>query len=198
MNIEMIKNIDVIEILMRSIPKGMILSEIKTKLRLSQHPAYRKVKKLEDLGIIKRIGNSYYIDSSDALIYPLFKFIHESEYAHMMKDSFFKDLKEVIFSSGAGIAILFGSYARGGQRKGSDLDLFFADSNKIDFKRLEIIHFEEQKISPIYSTSSELLDMLKEKKKLTMDLLKEGIIIKGCDNFYKIVFEAFENEYGKI
>ena len=198
MDTRTIKNIDVIEILMRNIPKGMILSEIRERLKLSQHPAHRKVKSLTESGILKREKNLYFIDSSHPFVYPVFNFIHGLRYAYMMKNGFFKDLKEIILSSEADIAILFGSYARGEQRNGSDIDVFLADGKRIDFKKLEIIHFGEQKVSPIYATSSELCDMLKEKKKLTIDLIKEGIIIKGCGDFYNIVFKAFENEYGKI
>ena len=198
MDIQIIKNIDVIEILMRSIPKGMILSEIRKRLNLSHHPAHRKVKILTELGVVKRKGNLYFINDSNLLIYSIFNFIHGSRYSYMMKDTFFKDLKESIDFSEAKIAVLFGSYARGEQRKGSDIDIFLADGKRIDFGRLEIIHFGEQKVSPIYSTSSELSGMLKEKKKLAIDLIREGLVIKGCDDFYKIIFKAFENEYGKV
>ena len=90
------------------------------------------------------------------------------------------------------ITLLFGSYAKGTQRKDSDVDLLIitkTGKTNTSFATQEILF--RKKINPIVVTEKEFKDMLKEKEEnVGKQALKDHIILNGFDKFWRLVYDT--------
>ena len=97
---------------------------------------------------------------------------------------YFKDIKEPFF-----ILLLFGSYASGSQRRGSDIDLMLiADNEDIRKKAKEAVSLIPLDIHLADFNSIEFLSMLKTTEfNVGKEAMKNNIILFGIEDYYRLV-----------
>jgi|SRR3989344_2076577 len=101
--------------------------------------------------------------------------------------SYFKDIKEPFF-----ILLIFGSYASGKPRKGSDIDLMLVvDDEKVKRKVKNKASQIPLNIHLIDFTSQEFLSMLKTTEfNVGKEAFYNNIILFGIEDYYRIIQNA--------
>ncbi|MBW6461852.1 MAG: nucleotidyltransferase domain-containing protein [DPANN group archaeon] len=89
--------------------------------------------------------------------------------------------------------IIFGSYAKGTERKDSDIDLLIISDEKYDFERFE--KETGKNIQAIYMKSDEFINGFFQKDPLISEIVKDHICLKNTETFVDILWEV---NYGKI
>ena len=87
------------------------------------------------------------------------------------------------------ITLIFGSYAKGMERKNSDIDIIVINKKgekNIQFSDLELIY--DIKINPLFFSEKEFLLMLKDKEEnVGKQALKNHILLLGFSDFWRLV-----------
>ena len=101
--------------------------------------------------------------------------------------NYFKDISEPFF-----ILLLFGSYAAGKARKGSDIDLMIiSDDEHIRKKAKEIVSKMPLKIHLLGFSSAELLSMIKTTEfNVGKEAMNSNIILFGIEDYYRLIQNA--------
>jgi predicted nucleotidyltransferase len=101
--------------------------------------------------------------------------------------SYFKDVKEPFF-----ILLLFGSYASGRIRKGSDIDLMLISDNDSLRKRVKnIVSLIPLKIHFLDFSTKEFLSMLKTTEfNVGKEVLNNNIVLFGIEDYYRLLQNA--------
>ena len=101
--------------------------------------------------------------------------------------SYFNDIKEPFF-----ILLLFGSYASGKPRKGSDIDLMLiADDEKVKKQVKSKISLIPLNIHLVDFTSEEFLSMLKTTEfNVGKEAFYNNIILFGIEGYYRLIKNA--------
>lgn len=103
---------------------------------------------------------------------------------HIIINEFYNKIEKEV----NGIIIVFGSYAKGIEKENSDLDLLII--GKTDIKNIEKvaqIYNIEANIKQIYPDKLE--NTIKEKDNLFLEILKNHIILKNCEEFTSMIFQ---------
>ena len=90
------------------------------------------------------------------------------------------------------ITLLFGSYAKGTNKKDSDIDLFFIveDEHKVDnFKKQvkSILSGLSYKTHIVVSTIDWFYSMINEKNSVGREVLKSSIVLSNAESYYNLV-----------
>jgi len=167
-------------------------SSIAKKKKLNQKTVSNYLKRLEEQNFLKSITEGknklYSLNLQDEQL--IVNFISSVENARAI--NFYKKnplIKEIIaksLPSIKGIALIFGSYAKGTQKKESDLDIFIA--GKIDKKEInkieDVYHVEINiKAYPLAAFKK----ALEEKDPLVEEAIKSHIIIQNAQEFASFV-----------
>ena len=101
--------------------------------------------------------------------------------------NYFKDLKEPFF-----IILLFGSYASGKARKGSDIDLMLiTDNDDLRKKAKKIVSLIPLSIHLVDFNSKEFLSMLKTTEfNVGKEAVNNNIILFGIEDYYRLAQNA--------
>ena len=101
--------------------------------------------------------------------------------------NYFKDIEETFF-----VLLLFGSYASGKQRKGSDIDLvLIADDENIKKQVKSRLSLIPLKVHLIDFNSKEFLSMLKTTEfNVGKEIFNNNIILFGIEDYYRIIKNA--------
>lgn len=101
--------------------------------------------------------------------------------------NYFKDIKEPFF-----ILLLFGSYASGKARKGSDIDLMLiSGSDDLRKKAKKIVSLIPLKIHFLDFDSNEFLSMLKTTEfSVGKEAVNNNIILFGIEDYYRLTQNA--------
>jgi len=100
--------------------------------------------------------------------------------------NYFKDIKEPFF-----ILLLFGSYASGKARKGSDIDLMLiADNDDLRKKAKKVISSIPLNIHFIDFSSKEFLSMLKTTEFNVGKEAVNNVILFGIEDYYRLIQNA--------
>lgn len=174
-------------------------SYIAKKKSLNQKSVSNILNKLENEGFLKSktIGKNKEFFLNLANLESVKNFIIAAE--HLRTANFLKKnpiIKEVVIKTKNafdGIVVVFGSYAKGIQKKDSDLDVFVAGSYNKD---------AVQKISELYNLhisvknypASALKRALRKKDILLTEVIKNHVIISGAEEFVNTVMVDY---YGK-
>jgi len=163
-----------------------------SKLRdINYKSAYNAVKKLQDKGLVdlEKIGNTI-ICTFTRRFDPL---VFEVEYQR--KEDFKKNkdfnvicsrLEELKFQF---VALLFGSYAKKSQGKGSDIDLLVISENEREVKRA--VSLIPLKIHLTAVTNEEFDIMAKSKEfSVVSEAMKNNIILVGIEDYYRMIRNA--------
>ena len=164
--------------------------ELVGKVPLSQKNIALTLVELEKEGILKSInsGNRRYYElnfSNPLLIQNVFIFEKINELIFLERN---KKLIDFFNDFDVKIACVFGSYAKGNNKKSSDLDLFLV--GKVDSLKIKKLGIEYCLDVQVFNVSfSDFVKMIKDKKELLSEILENHILIKGGDLFLKEVLK---------
>lgn len=167
--------------------------ELVGKVDMSQKGIALELIRLEKEGILRsrKSGNRKYFrlnkenpDTKDLLVATEITRKIEFINKHKVIASIFKQDDRIVGT--------FGSYAKGTQKQGSDLDVFIVGKQKKDDydQQGEIFDME---ISLKYFTHDEFIKMMREKNNLLKEILQNHIILFNAESFVDMIWR---NYYG--
>ena len=173
-------------------------SAIAKSRKLNQKTVSNYLKGLERQNFLKSITEGknklYFLNLNDEqLIVNFISAIENARAIHFyQKRPLIKEIITKILPHISGISLIFGSYAKGNEKEGSDLDIFIAgsaDEAEID-KIANTYHLE---INLKKYTLPEFKKALKENDPLTKEVIKSHILMQNAQEFVRCVRDA---EYG--
>jgi len=87
------------------------------------------------------------------------------------------------------IICIFGSYARGAEKKTSDTDLFVVDGSRAQIKKVALKY--DLNISGKIYSEKQFISALKEKSPMISEIVSNHIIIKGLEDFINKIWSDF-------
>ncbi|MFH1127535.1 MAG: nucleotidyltransferase domain-containing protein [archaeon] len=172
----------------------------------SESYVYNTLKKFSKNGILteQKAGNvtlySLNVNSSKACAYAGFC----SEYTGWDKKHIpYLDLEKITAKTSAGFSIFIvtGSYAKGTEKKDSDIDIVLITEDCIDTKKIyaDLRYMCEMNIPQIHLSvfrKSEFIGMLLDKKpNYGKEIAKNNLLLFGGENYYRIIGEAIKNGF---
>jgi predicted nucleotidyltransferase len=98
-------------------------------------------------------------------------------------------LEEFISKSKPDSAILFGSYTKGEAREGSDVDILCINGDaKAEKTALSLRHKHNLRVTPVIVKREDFRNIKTENPEFWEDLVNYGIILKGQELFYELVY----------
>jgi len=174
--------------------KEKALKEIQERSGYSYERVYSALKSLKQKGLVSRrkVGKTlvYTILASSDIAYLAFTY-------HMIfkKEQFAKKfpnvrgvLDEFLTKASLQMAVLFGSYAKGEARGGSDVDLLCVDGEDAEEIALSLRHKYNVKITPVLVKKGDFKNIREENPEFWRDLVEFGIVLKGQEIFYELVY----------
>lgn len=174
-------------------------SYIANKMSLNQKSVANILNKMEDEGLVKSktVGKnkefSLNLDNAEAVKNFIVAAEHLRAAEFLKKNSVVKEVLVKARDTLDGIVIVFGSYAKGTQKKDSDLDIFVAgtfDKNKVS-KVSELYNLQ---VSVKNYPESTFRNALKKKDVLVTEVIKNHVVIAGAEEFVNAVMRDY---YGK-
>ncbi len=179
--------------------KRMTILNVSRSLKINYRIVYESIKELSDTGLIDiiHLGNSNLCTFSGRLDDRVF-WIESIRSDELQQDPDIKVIKRRIeeIEDPFYILLLFGSYARGTKRKGSDIDLCIISDSKDTKERLaHMLGLIPLDIHPLYFTSSQFQEMLRSAdNNVGKEIVENNVIIKGIEPFYRLVRHACRGE----
>jgi len=171
------------------------IKELEERSGYSYERVYNTLKELETKGLVteKRVGKTLtyrIIARHDAV---QFAFVHFSlvrkarfseAYPHVSKA-----LDDFLDKVNVHLAVIFGSYAKGEAKKGSDLDLLCVSRDRdIERTALSMRHKYNLKINPVVIDAKDFKNIKTENPEFWEDLMEFGVIFRGYEFFYHAVY----------
>lgn len=187
------KYFEIMKQFLRGYDKEIYGRGIEKKVGISQKNISLTLDKMEKEGILssRKIGNIKYY-SLNKLYNSIKNFILIAEIEKSIE--FFKkhikiaEIFEKADISGA-IVCIFGSYAKGTEKKDSDLDLFIIGRiNEDEIKEISETYGIELSIKK--GTRKDFIELLKKKSPLINEILENHVIITGFENFIREVIKV--------
>lgn len=190
------RNVDIVRQLLENSDKELNILAIAKSVKMNYKNVFDIVKRLETEKLItlKKFGSSNKVEIN-RVIHPL---IFEAEYTRrkdvlrdknilVMLNQIKKDMESSLY-----ILLLFGSYAKKTQTKGSDIDIMFivADGTeeKVEKKVHQIARLMPLSIHHMTFSESQFLDMIKEREfNVGKEAMKNSIILYGIENYYELI-----------
>lgn len=179
--------------------KSLHLREIARKTKADVNTIQQQLKKLEKINILSSTikgKNKEYVLNLDNMITKYYLIMAEifAAVIYLQKNFLIKKVMAEIENKIDNPLILFGSFAKGGYTKESDIDLFIISEKQIErdviFKTSSLVGREIN----IKSTSeSKFLSGLKNKDPLINEIVSNHIVLKGADKFCNIMWKHYEN-----
>ncbi len=171
--------------------KEITLKQIMERTALTYEPVYRNIKGLEKERIIlsKQFGKTlvYSLNFEKEEVKTAFFFYSKNR----LKE--FSDKHRLIFNAlsklkneNIDFLAVFGSYAKGNQRKNSDIDVLCvsSDKNADEHELKSLKYFTDSEFAPVVMPKSEFKKIKEENDIFWEDLVKFGVIFKGYELFY--------------
>ncbi len=192
MKVKLTKEQEIIKLMFKDFLTEYNSRNISPKVGLTHSGAFRVLKKLEEKEIVKprQVGKAviYSLNPENPLTVKEIEtaLIIESLKHRMWIEEFKKLEGKVKF------IVLFGSILRN-EKEAKDIDLHVVADKKQYHKIKEIIK-ERNKILPkpihlIFQTPADFKADIKRKYKVTIEIIKTGVILFGQDEFRKMVME---------
>ena len=164
------------------------LHELSQKLGIPYTTFLREIKRIESAVRIRKKGRSKLISiryNELARAYATIASYTKTQQAFQNYPVLAKIAEET-----TGIALVFGSYAKGTQTKDSDIDiLVVGESNTRRFSKQQLL-FKKQ-INPITITHEEFAAMLRaDEENVVKQALRDHIILSGHEAFWKEVSDV--------
>jgi len=185
----------VLRLLIENPEKDYSIRKIALERKINYRSAYEIVKKLEKEGVIdvKKYGNVSVVKFNNNFNESVF--IAENQRKEdFLKNKDFKvlyrrvrEIKNPFF-----ICVVFGSYAKGTARKGSDLDLCVISNEKEVYEAIStILDITPFEIHYLRFSSEEFIKMLKTREfNVGREIVKNKVILKGIEEFYELINHA--------
>ena len=185
----------VMDFLVRNFKERNSINQIAKRLKLSPMGAYKILKKLEKIKVVKaeEIGNAIYYkaDLDEEIGRKLAEFVLvQNEFSNTYAKVYAEDLrklKDVALS-----CILYGSLLKVG-KEAKDVDALIIiekkDYKKVSNKLADIQLIATKRIHDIRMTKNDLAKNLKKGNEAMIDMLKYGQVLWGAD----IIVEAIKN-----
>lgn len=175
----------VINFLVRNFTEKYNINQIAKKLKLSPRGSYKILYKLESQAVLKseNLGNAifYQLDYSKPLAIQLARLVLiEREIKPRIK-VIIEDLEPLKVVTKC--AVLFGSILETAKANDIDLLLVLEKSRFSDMQKItdQINKISPKKIHSIIQTKSDLLNNIKKRDKIVIDVIKKGMILWGED-----------------
>ena len=186
-----------LKILSAFFPEGIerTTKEIENRSKYSHERAYSTLKTLEEQGVIskKKVGKTlvYSIKKFDDMVYLSFAYYSINRKNNFIKNysSVWKALDEFINKTKLDLVILFGSYSKNIAQEKSDADVLCVNGNLETEKiALSLRHKYNLKIAPVIVNKEDFRNIKTENPVLWDELIKFGIVVKGQELFYELVY----------
>lgn len=176
------------------------INQIARNLKLSVGSTHKILKDLEERSIVnaKVLGNAIYytlnLDNQEAV--KLLELILIEQRNKLVKGNktakiYAQDLEKY----NAKCIIIFGSILIK-EEQAKDIDVLFLIKNKKEMQEitkfcLDLSTIRTKKVNPLIILEEDLIKNIKNKNKAIVDIIKNGIILKGGEIFVKIIKNAF-------
>ena len=169
--------------------------EIEDRSKYSHERVHSTLTQLEQKHVLnkRKIGKTALYSISR---FADFIFLAFMQYSITKKHNFFEKyplvlnaLEDLIKTDAPDLVILFGSYPKGEAKKRSDVDvLCVGGSSKIEKTALSLQHRYNLKITPVVVKKRDFRNIKIENPQFWEDLIYSGIIIKGFETLYDLVY----------
>lgn len=186
-----------LKILSAFFPEGTerTTKEIENRSHYSHERAYSTLKSLEKKGILskKKVGKAlvYSIKKFDDSVYLAFTYysLNNKNTFSEKYSSAWKAIDEFINKVKPEMAVLFGSYSKGEAKGRSDVDVLCINgSSETEKIALSLRHKYNLKIAPVIVGKKDFRNIMLENPELWEELIKFGIVLKGQELFYDLVY----------
>ncbi len=173
--------------------KEFTMHELSKILKIPYATFYRKILNIQDMLIIKVVGNSKVIrlDRENKIIQSYLTISSEEEKKEFLKN---RPLIRIIGDEldTDDVVLIFGSYALGKESEKSDMDIMIINKSgkrTISFSKYETIHDIE--INPLFFKEKEFKTMIKEtNENVGKQVLKNHIVLNNPKRFWEVVLDA--------
>jgi predicted nucleotidyltransferase len=179
--------------------KGYTTREIEIKSGYSHERVYTTLMNLVKQGyLIKRKAGKTYIfrlNLQKDLLLPYLYFQTEQKENFLNSVTPFvrnalNEFIEKIGSSDLVSVVIFGSYAKGEQRKESDIDVLCVTRKKYDIDKvaLSLRHKYDKRITPVVVLFEDFPNMKRDNPTFYNELMEFGIVLYGVEAFYRLIY----------
>ena len=167
--------------------------ELLDKLKLSQKGIALALKELEELFILKsRTQGTLKYYGLNVPLLEIKDIIIMTEYERKIR--FMKnkiEIANIFHAADERIVGIFGSYSKGTQKKGSDIDVFIiGNKNRQDYYKKEGELYGRD-ISIKYFSEKEWIKLIKEKNNLCVEIIRKHILFFGTERFVNILWRDY-------
>jgi len=170
------------------------LKELQERSGYSYERVYSSLKSLEQKGLVsgRKVGKTLVyaiLTSSDAALLA-FTYSMVSKKEHFVKKfpKVWKALDEFLTKANLQVTIMFGSYAKGEAKEGSDIDLLCVDGDDAEKIALSLRHKYNVRITPVLVKKGNFENIKEENPEFWRDLVEFGLVLKGQEIFYELVY----------
>lgn len=179
--------------------KGYTTREIEIKSEYSHERVYTTLMNLVKQGyLIKRKAGKTYIFrlnlQKDLLLPYLYFQTEQKENFLNLATPFVRnalnEFIEKIGSSDLVSVVIFGSYAKGEQRKESDIDVLCVTRKKYDIDKvaLSLRHKYDKRITPVVVLFEDFPNMKRDNPTFYNELMEFGIVLYGVEPFFRLIY----------
>jgi predicted nucleotidyltransferase len=187
------KEIEILKLLMSRIREDFTISEISRRLKQKYSQTYNLVRSIRKKGLVKlkEIGRSSVVQLDFSSFNEDFA-IAELELRKdiLRKKEILAVFEAILRIDGQFTCILFGSYAKGKQKRGSDIDLLFiTDGDSASFERKVKNTLSLYNVDINVIRTEELFDMWSSIDKINVanEMMKGHRGLFGVDNFVNLL-----------
>ena len=175
------------------------INQIARALKLSVGSVHKILKILEERNMvtIKELGNAFYysinLNNNEAV--KLSELVSIEEKNNILRENKIANIyAQDLAKFNVKLIILFGSILTK-KNDARDVDVLFIIKNKeqvdeVNSFCLEISKIRTKRVNPLIMLEQDFVNNLKNKDKAIQDLIKNGIILKGEDNFIRAIKNA--------
>jgi predicted nucleotidyltransferase len=175
--------------------ESFTINSLSRKLKINYRIAYEDIKELEKekLIMVKKAGNSSLCNFSFNFNEKVY-LIESQKKQQLLADSNIQILSNKIerLKLNFYICLVFGSYAGGENKKGSDIDICVITDNEETRKQIsQTIQLTSFNIHYLDFISKDFISMLKTTEiNVGKEILKRNVILKGIEEFYGLISNA--------
>ena len=185
----------IVNFLGKNINRSFTIRALSLNSGVAYATTYRLIKRFSKYSthLIKTVGRAETISldpNSKTLINFLAISSQNEKFNYLLKKPLIKSINNKLFDKD--IVLLFGSYAKNKETEKSDIDLLIINKKgekTTSFKKEELLF--NKKINPIFVSSKEFKEMLKdEEENVGKQALKNHIILRGFNKFWELVLNG--------
>ncbi len=177
----------------KNLGKAFTMRELSKAVKVPYATFYRTLHKMKDLVRIKEIGKSKIVSlntGNPSIKSYLVVSSEEEKKEFLAKHPVISKIAAELKTGD--IVVLFGSYAKGTEKKESDIDFLIINKKgdrSILFSKYEFLF--KKKINPIFISKEEFRQMLKEKEdNVGKQALENNIILNDAEGFWRCVLNG--------